>query len=331
MDVRNRRALKEHARQSLNTAMYDPKKLILIHTGVTIAASLIATTINFIITKQIETTGGLSGLGLRSVLSTIQSVLELFILIVVPIWEAGLCFAAMNISRNKEAAPKSLLEGFRRFWPLLKAYLLQAFIYLGVAIISYFLSFQIYMLTPFSDPMYDLVSSIDLTAAETALALDEATQLAIMDAFTPMLLIFMAVFLLAMLFVSYRFRMVNYLLLDHPGMGAREAMRLSRYQMRGHKAALFKLDLSYLWFYVLQVLATAIAYGDYLLSVFDVPVAISAEVAFFLFMILSLVFQGILYCRARNQISVTYATFYCATQLPIRRDNSFEQNTLTND
>ncbi len=331
MDVRDRRALKEAARHSLNTALYDPKKLILIHTGVTIAISLIATTLNFILTKQIETTGGLSGLGMRSTLSTIQSVLELFVLVVVPFWEVGLCFASLNIVRGKEAAPQSLMEGLRRFWPLLKAYLLQCLTYLGVALVSYFVSFQIYLLTPLSDPMYNLVNSLDLTSPETALVMDESTQLAIMDAYAPAMLIFMAVFLLAVLFVSYRFRMVNYLLLDHPQMGAREALQMSRYQIRGHKADLFKLDLSFLWFYVLQVLAVVVGYGDYLLAVFNVPLGISAEVAFFLFLVLSLACQGILYYRARSQISATYAAFYCATQLHIQQDDVPDQNSWTNE
>ena len=178
--------------------------------------------------------------------------------------------------------------------------------------------------------MFDLVSSLDLTSPEIALTLDDATMLAIMDAYTPMLLLFMAVFLLAVLFVSYRFRMVNYLLLDHPGMGAREALHLSRYQMRGHKADLFKLDLSFLWFYVLQVLASVIAYGDYLIAFFDIPIGFSAEVAFFVFLLLSLACQGILYYRARNKVEVTYATFYCATQLPIHKDTAPEQNPWTN-
>ena len=330
MDIRNRRALKESARYALDNAIYDPKKLVLIHTGVTIAVSLIATIINFILTKQIENTGGLSGLGMRSVLSTIESVLKLLVLVIMPIWEVGFCFAALNISRGKEAAPKSLLEGFRRFWPLLKAYLLQGFVYLGVAIVSYFLSFQIYLFTPLSNPMFDLVSSLDMTSPEIALTLDDATLLAIMDAYTPMLLIFLAVFLLAVLFVSYRFRMVNYLLLDHPGMGAREALQMSRYQMRGHKASLFKLDLSFLWFYVLQILASVIAYGDALMAYFQIPMGFSAEVAFFLFLILSLAGQEILYWRARNHVDVTYAAFYCATQLPIHQDEEPEQNPWVN-
>lgn len=329
MDVRNRRALKDSARQALDTAFYDPKKLILIHTGVTIGVSLLATTLNFILTKQIDNTGGLGGLGMRSMLSTIQSVLELFISVAIPFWEVGLCYAALNITRKKPATPSTLLEGFRRFWPLLKAFLLQGFIYLGVAIVSYFVSFQIYLFTPLSNSMYDLVASSNIVSAESALMLDEATQLAMVDAIAPMIVIFMAIYLLSLLFISYRFRMVNYLILDHPGMGAREAMRMSRYQMRGQKANLFKLDLSFLWFYVLQVLATVVAFGDYLLSLFDITL-LSAEVAFFLFLILSLAGQGILYYKARNHIGVTYAAFYCATKLPSQQNNTIDQTPWTN-
>lgn len=105
---------------------------------------------------------------------------------------------------------------------------------------------------------------------------------------------------------------------------------MSRYQMRGHKASLFKLDLSFLWFYVLQILASVIAYGDALMAYFQIPMGFSAEVAFFLFLILSLAGQGILYWRARNHVDVTYAAFYCATQLTIQQDEEPEQNPWVN-
>ena len=75
MDPHDRRALKSAARESLAAAPYDPRKLILLHTGVTIAVSLIGTILNFVLSKQIENTGGLGGMGLRSMLSTVQSVL----------------------------------------------------------------------------------------------------------------------------------------------------------------------------------------------------------------------------------------------------------------
>ena len=333
MDPRNRRALKDAAQHSLAAASYDPKKIILIHTGISVIASLLATVLNFVLSQQIQSTGGLSGLGMRSILSTAQSVLELIVLVAMPFWEAGYCYATLNIARGKEAAPSSLVEGFRRFAPLLRAYLLQVLIYSGVAIACFFLSTHIYILTPLADPMYEIVGSINMDTAMSGspIVLDEATQMAIMDAYTPMLLIFMVVFLVAMLVISYRFRMVNYLLLENPHMGAREALRISRFQVRGHKLSLFKLDLSFLWFYILQIMTTVLAYGDYLLALFEVPLPVSAEAAFFVFLILSLLCQGGVYYWARNRVDVTYAHFYCATALPVRNtDDATPKNPWAN-
>lgn len=328
MDPHDRRALKAAARNSLAAAPYDPKKIILIHTGITVAVSLIGTLINFILGQQIQNTGGLSGLGVRSMLSTAQSVLQVLVAVVLPFWEAGYCFATMNMARDKEAAPSNLLEGFRRFGPLLRAFMLQLVIYMVISITCFLISSQIFMMTPLSNPLFEIVESISMDAAmiESELLLDEATALAMMDAYTPMLLIFLVVFLVVALIVSYRFRMVNFLLLDHPGMKAMEALRMSGYQLRGHKAALFKLDLSFLWFYVLQTVASLLAYGDYLLALFEVPLPVSAEAAFFGFLILSLICQGGLYVWVRNRIGVTYAKFYCLTALPAPKESASDTN-----
>jgi uncharacterized membrane protein len=116
--------------------------------------------------------------------------------------------------------------------------------------------------------------------------------------------------------------MATFLILDHPRMRAMETLRMSTYQLRGHLTALFKLDLSFLWFYILNVLFAALAYGDYLLTGFGVPMPFSAEVAYFIFLILSLVCQGSLFVLARNQVDVTYANFYCATALPLGEESN---------
>lgn len=326
MDPHDRRALKAAARNSLAAAPYDPKKIILLHTAVTCAVSLLVTLFDYILSMQIANTGGLSGLSTRSFLSTTQSVLLLLVVVVLPFWEAGYRFASLRMAREQEAAPHSLLEGFRRFGPLLRASLLQLLIYCGAGIACFFLSSQIFALTPLSDPLYKLIEalSLDTTLMESELVLDEATLLAIMDAYVPMLLIFLVLLLVVLLVISYRFRMVNFLLLDHPGMKAAEALRMSRYQLRGHKAALFRLDLSFLWFYGLQLAASVLAYGDYILAYLNVPLPISADAAFFVFLILSLVCQCGLYVWVRNRVDVTYAKFYCLTALTDRKDGASE-------
>ena len=328
MDPHDRHALKAAARGYLAAAPYDPRKIILFHTGITIAVSLIGTILNFILSNQIETTGGLGGLGMRSMLSTTQSVLQLLVAVALPFWEAGYCFATMKIARSEEAGPDSLLQGFRRFWPLLRVNVTQSMIYIGIGLLCFFLGYHIFMLTPLSDPLSALIETIDIDSAmlQTELVLDDATLLAIADAFTPMLLIVLALFLFIAVFVSYRFRMATYLILDHPQMRAMETLRISAYQLRGHMTALFKLDLSFLWFFALDILAAMLAYGDYLLPLFGVTLPVSTDAAFFVFLVLSYVCQAGLFICARNRVEVTYATFYCQTSLPLFKPQEDSSN-----
>lgn len=67
-------------------------------------------------------------------------------------------------------------------------------------------------------------------------------------------------FLWGLLFVipgivaSYRYRQALYLLLDHPEMGIMECISESKRMMRGHKAELFILDLSFLGWSLLTII-----------------------------------------------------------------------------
>ena len=323
MELLHRRSIKAAARESLAAAPYDPRKLIMIHTGITIAVSLLGTTLNFILAKQIENTGGLGGLGMRSMLSTIQSVLQVLVAVLLPFWEAGYCYATMRIARGQEAAPDSLLQGFRRFRPLLRVKLMQGVLYCLAGMACFFLGYYIFELTPLSDPLYAIIETvnIDPTMLQTELLLDDATMLAMADAYTPMLLIWLVLFLVAGTFLFYRFRFATYLALDYPQMRAMEMLRFSTYQLRGHTGDLIKLDVSLLWFFALELLTAMLAYGDYLLPLFGVQLPLSADIAYFAFLLLSLVLQGGLFIWARNRVDVAYAKFYCLTELPLHKED----------
>lgn len=54
---------------------------------------------------------------------------------------------------------------------------------------------------------------------------------------------------------GYSYRMVPYILADNPNIGAENAITLSRKMMDGHKASAFVLDLSFLGWYLLGILA----------------------------------------------------------------------------
>lgn len=328
MDLHDRRWLKAAAQGSLAAAPYDPRKLIMFHAGITIAVSLLGTILNFVLSKQIDGTGGLGGLGMRSMLSTVQSVLQLLVAIALPFWEAGYRYATMRIARNEEAAPNSLLMGFRRFWPLFRLNFTQGLIFAGIGIGCFFLGYYIFMLTPLSNSLFAIIETIDINTVmtETEIILDDATMNAIVDAYIPMILISLVLFLIVGIFVSYRFRMATYLVLDYPHMRGMEALRMSSYQLRCKLTALFKLDLSFLWFFALEVLVGMLAYGDYLLALFNVPLPVSPEVAYFGFLVLSLVCQAGLFIWARNRVYVTYAKFYQLTVLPLRSESEEDRD-----
>ncbi|MCT8975076.1 DUF975 family protein [Clostridium sp. CX1] len=57
---------------------------------------------------------------------------------------------------------------------------------------------------------------------------------------------------------SYAYRMVPYILADNPNIGAREAIALSNEMTKGHKFNMFILDLSFIGWYLLGVLALGI-------------------------------------------------------------------------
>ncbi len=307
MDIQNRKELKAAADRSLASAAYDPKKLVLLYTSVTLLFSLLISALDFLLGDQIAGTGGLGGMGLRSVLSTAQSVLRLANTVVLPFWEIGYIFAVLRWSRSEPAAPKHLLEGFRRWGPFLRLTLLQAAIYVGIAIVCLYLAMQIFLVTPFAAPLYEIAGTLT-----TETVLDAATQYAIMDAYMPMLGMFLVIYLVAAIPFMYQYRMASYALLDDPNGRALAALRTSRHMMRGNRFSLFRLDLSFWWFYGLQFLLMVVCYGDLLLPLVGVTLPFSETVSFFLFYCLSLILQLALYVWARNKLETTYAHAYGA-------------------
>ena len=61
-------------------------------------------------------------------------------------------------------------------------------------------------------------------------------------------------FIIPGIIAAYRYRQALYLLLDHPEMGVLECIRESKRLMRGHKAELFILDLSFIGWALLSII-----------------------------------------------------------------------------
>lgn len=85
-----------------------------------------------------------------------------------------------------------------------------------------------------------------LTLATTA---EETLMMAVNS---PWMLVLSAVLYIPMLVASYFYRLADYFMLDNPGMSCAQCLAMSRMAMRGHKWELFKLDLSFLGWYILS-------------------------------------------------------------------------------
>lgn len=311
MDIRDRRTLKSNAAESLATAPCNPKKLIFLHAGIIAAFTLILSLLEFLLEGQIANTGGLSGLGTRTVLVTIQTVLDYASTVLLPFWNMGYIFAVLGMSRRESVKPTTLLEGFRRFGPVLRLFLLDNLIFIGLAMLCFYPSMMLFMITPLSQPF---LAALEPLAADSALwdpttLMDDA---AIASALVPMLVLFACVYLVVAIPIFYRFRMANFALVDNPKAGAFAALRSSARMMRRNRWALFRLDLSFWWFYGLEALSAVLCYGDVILMKLGIILPISEDASYFLFYALGLAAQTLLYCWARNHVMVTYAKAYDA-------------------
>lgn len=312
MNIRNLKEIRSTARQSLASNTGNARAAVLIYTCTSCLLSLAATIVSWLLSNQIAETGGLSNMGLRSILSTIQYILPFVQVLVMMSLALGYSALTLDIARNRPARPATLLEGFYKFFPLLRSVLLQGVIYLLVSIACMYVSSWLFMMLPVSNAFNELMAPYlaSATVLNPEIVLDETSLAAAAAAMAPMVWIFFLVFCIVALPIFYQYRMVSYCLADSDRPGALAALRESKTMLRGNRFSLFKLDLSFWWYYLLEVLIALVCYGDMLLPLLGVSFPWSDTVSFFLFFVLSLVLQlGVYYCFM-NRVQVTYATVY---------------------
>ena len=295
------------------------KKLCLIFWGITALVALLVELVCLLIDGGIAQTGGLSGMELRSLLETVQTMLPLLQAALLPFWMAGYTASMLRIAREQETRPAHLLTGFRLFGPVLRLNILIVIIgfvaaFLCVQVCTVILSF-----TPLSDQLYTLMMSQPEN--------DPAVQEAILKTMEPIVWIISVFCLLALVPLSYFLRLARLRLLDAPKEGARQATIISIRLMRGNCLRLFLLDLRFWWFYLAQAVVVALAYGGELLAACGVSLPMSATSVFFLFYALSLGAELALFYCWRNRVDVTYAKFYLDL-LPKEEPNEHREAVL---
>lgn len=286
-----------------------PGRVILIHTGAILLISLLLTAADFLLNRQISTTGGLSGMGMRSILTTIQSMLRLTQAVLLPFWQIGYTYYTLQVAQGKPAGISDLTEGFRRFGPVLRLKMLMAGMAVLLIFASTYVSSMLFMLTPWAAPMMQRMEELMASPMDDQAFLEEIVAMA-EDITVPVMVIFGICFLAGAIFLFFRFRLAELWLMDHPRGGALAALRESHDLMRGNWKAMLRIDLSFWWFYLLEVLVTVLCYGDVVLGTMGVEMTTDAFGSYILFYVLYLCAQLALYWWKRNEVAVTYAHAY---------------------
>ena len=186
--------------------------------------------------------------------------------------------------------------------------ILQYLLYLGISFGSVYLGCIVFSMTPLAEPIY-----VFLEHNQEALMAGTLTDAQTMEMFrtmTPVLIACGLLCIAVMIPVSYRLRLVNYRLMDEPKCRARESLRESNRLMYCNCLSLFKLDLSFWWYFLAKLLINALCFGDFIFAALGIPLPIGADLAFFLFYIVGLGAQVILLYFKESYVQTTYALFY---------------------
>lgn len=310
METLNANVLIGNAREKL--AGKDTRRMAVIHTGITVAAALLITALQYVLAEGIGKTGGLSGMGTRSVLETLQTVLQWANMILLPFWNLGFLYAAMLWTRDRYARKEDLLTGFHRVGPCLGLLLNRTLLTILVLVICINVSSVVYMMTPAAAEILELAGSYGNTEAlyDYLYSMNEAQILELFYQMIPMLVVCVLLSALLLIPLLYRFRMAEYVILDQKGIRGMSAMLFSAMLLRRRCWQLFKVDLRFWWYYGLKVLCVLLLYADLLLGAVGIAFPVSGELAYLVTYLLYLAALFAVETFFRPQVETAYAGFY---------------------
>ena len=287
-------------------------KISAIHAGISAGVALAVTIIYYLLEKRIAQTGGLSGMGMRSILQTVATVLSTANSVLAPFWNLGFWFVALLWIREQPTQFGDLLAGFRRFGAYLRLLLNRGLLTMVIGFVSVYISSYLYMLTPWSDSVVEFAQSsgLDMNVANELMAqMDMAQMDALLFDMIPMLVIWLVLLVVLALPMLYKFRMAEYFLLDDKRMGTLRAMFHSSQMLRKRRFKLFLLDLRFWWYYGLHIVCFAVYFSDLWLPLLGVtlPGGIVTSLGLYVAYLLGLF---LLQTFLRPQVQTAYALAY---------------------
>lgn len=288
----------------------EPQKIVLVYAGLLAGSSLIVNAVKYLLDGQISQTGGLQGIGTRSALSTASSALTIAYMLLTICLTLGYTAAMLRIARGQFTSVNTLKAGLERIWLLLRTRLLQGIILVAMSFALCLFVANIYVLTPFSNQliaaMLPLMEDGAVLTSDAIMSVWESAY----GAMLPITIIYLAALLVLLWFFSCTYRMVDYLLIDRPQLGAFGALRESRRMMHGNMKMMFRVDLSFWWYYLLQFIVGCLVYLDLILAICGVALPLSSAAYFFAVVLVYLAADFAVRYFFSNRVAVTYALFY---------------------
>ncbi len=307
MSIPSAKYLKVKAANRLKTGK-EPQKVVLIYAAILAAAALAGNLAGYLLDGQISQAVGLQGMNTRAVLSTATVVVTIAQLLLVEGLALGYCAAMLRIARGQYASGSTLKAGLERLWLLVRTRLLEGVILTAMSFALCMVVVNIYMLTPFSNrlvlSMMPLVEAGELTTEAMLSLWSTAYQVLL-----PVTVLYVVALIPLLWYFSAVYRLVDYLLIEKPQLGALGALQESRRRMRGSKRMLLRVDLSFWWYYLLQA-ATKVLYTGLILAALGVTLSVSPTVFLVAALVIYLAADFAVRCFFSNRVAVTYALFY---------------------
>lgn len=278
------------------------QRLIRLHNGITTGVWLVLFGAAYLL-LNLTPDGGLSNLDNQALIFTFQAVVILLGLFLTPFWEAGASYVALDFIRDRRNLSSDLLEGFQYLKPMSLSMLFRGIQYALVYFISGSLARVVLQLAPFSSVFY-----ADLTVLLTEPTTPLKGKMVIVAVVYGFVLVNVMGFLASQLF--YRYRMTHYIILDNEETGGVKAALDSKGLMKKKKLAMFRLDLSFWWFYLPQILGLLLPIGALLISGFHAAPSARAEMICWVVAGCSLVLRLIIGVIGKPQVAAAYALFY---------------------
>lgn len=322
MNVLQSAGLKRRAATLLEQTRPEYRKLVTIHAAVSFGVLLVISLIQLLLNLSMTNEAGISGIGTSAIFTTAKATLGVISGILLPFWEVGVLYTSVRVVRRQEAKFSHLTRGLRRWGVVLRYYLLLLMLYFGVLMLLTNVLPIVMNFLPLPQALENAIKAMDPAEITDPIALIEALPMkALMAYLLPITILFMVVFAGILIWLSYRFRMSQYLLMDDPAVPALPALVLSNQMTKGYKWSLCKLDLSFWWYYLLQLAVAAIVYLPDILLAFGVSLPVDYSTASLLSYVVYCILTLVLAWFAGAYYQVSMACAYEALKPVVDEDS----------